>query len=240
MSSKANERVKGKGWFVNNNGIIYVQGTVEGMPFRRKSTGMRDTPRNIAYIKKNHREVLLKLMHKDKNSVAEDFVSVGRSVVEAGAKNRSELNQRDALSKFHTYLVPFFKEYALADIRAMHVEAWQELLLKSKSSSTVSKCKNLLRAIMHKACANDLIVKNPVEYADKIRVEHVQQVAYTVDEARLMMNESQGFIKLYLNVAFTTGMRTGDLMALMWAWLARMPATPMLSIFSMMVAFCSA
>jgi len=228
MSSKANvTRLKGKGWFANECNKIYVCGSVEGHGFKRKSTGMEANPKNIAYIKKNHRDVLLQILNKDTVTVNSDFKSFGRSVVEAGAKTvgkdgklrkagRGELDQRNALSKFENHLLPFFKEYALEEIRAMHVEVWQEKLLLDYSTSTVSKCRNLLREILHKACANDLIMKNPVDYADKVHVEFVKQEAYTVDEARTLMTKAIGWMHTYLNVAFTTGMRTGELMALMW------------------------
>lgn len=228
MSSKANAtRLKGKGWFVNECDVVYVQGSVEGHGFKRKSTGMEANPKNIAYIKKNHRDVLLHILNKDTVTVNSDFKSFGLSVVEAGAtkisksgkivkRGRGELDQRNALSKFENHLLPFFKGYALEEIKAMHVEVWQKELLSQYSTSTVSKCRNLLREILHKACANDLIIKNPVDYADKIHVEFEKQEAYTVDEARTLMAKSTGWLHTYLNVAFTTGMRTGELMALMW------------------------
>ena len=217
MSSKAkNEaRIKGKGWFVNECGFLYVQGTVDGK-FYRKSTRMEHTPRNEAYIRKNSRDVLLNIVNKDKAVVSSNFEAFGRSVVESGAKNRSEHNQKDVLSKFERFLVPFFKQYDLTEIKALHVEAFQEQMLKKYSTSTVSKCKVLLRQIMHKACANDMILKNPVDYAEKIDVQHEKQEAYSIEDAKRMMSESTGWIHAYVNLAFTTGMRTGELMGLMW------------------------
>ena len=221
MSSNANARIKGKGWFVNEHGVIYVQGSVDGK-FKRKSTGMEHTPRNETYIKKNHRDVLLQILNKDKEVVSNNFGTFGLSVMENGVKKvgkkggRGEQDQRDALSKFDRLILPYFKTYTLEDIRAVHVEMWQSKLLENYSSSTVNKCRVLLGQIMHKACANDIVHKNPVEYADKIEVSHEKQEAYSVENALRMMKESEGFMHTYLNLAFTTGMRTGELMGLMW------------------------
>jgi len=217
----SSSRIKGKGWFVNDHGVIYVQGSVN-KKFERKSTGMAHTPKNEAYIKKNHREVLLQILNKDKAVVKSDFATFGLNVIENGVKKpgkkggRGVQDQTDALSKFNRLILPYFKACSLEDIKAAHIEAWQSKLLEKYSSSTVSKCRFLMGQIMHKACANDLVLKNPVEYADKIEVSYEKQEAYSVEDALKMMKESEGFMHTYLNLAFTTGMRTGELMGLMW------------------------
>ncbi len=221
MSNNPGTRIKGKGWFVNDYGVIYVQGSVE-KKFYRKSTGMEHTPRNETYIKKNHREVLLQLVNKNKHEVSSDFATFGRSVVEEGVKQdgikggRGVQDQRDALSKFDRLILPYFKAYSLEDIKVLHIEKWQKSLLEKYSSSTVSKCRFLMKQIMHKACANDLVLKNPVEYAAKLEVVHEKQSAYSVQDALKMMKESKGFMHTWLNLAFCTGMRTGEMMGLMW------------------------
>ncbi|DAB40304.1 MAG TPA: hypothetical protein CFH81_08905 [Sulfurovum sp. UBA12169] len=227
MQSNASNatRQKGKGWFVNECGVIYVQGSINGK-FVRKSTGMKSTSGNITYIKKNYRDVLLNIINENKVTTGTSFEEFGRKVIEDGAKKvvngreskrgRGELAQRDALSKFDNYLLPFFREYALDEIKAMHIETWLVGILRHKSTSTANKCKNLLNEIMHKACGNDIIVKNPVEYVEKIEVEYEKQQAYSIGDTLKMMRESNGWMHTYLNLAFTTGMRTGELLALMW------------------------
>ena len=225
MTDNANAktpRLKGKGWFVER-GVIYVNGTVEGFGFKRKSTRMEATPNNIKYVNKNARELLVQLLNKDKFVVSSDFATFGWGVVEKGVKRkgkkggRGELDQKAAISKFDRLILPYFKRYKIEEIKASHVELWQESLLKQGlSTSTVSKCRNLLGQIMHKACADDLVTKNPVEYAEKIEVKHEKQFGYSVDEAILIMREADGWLKVFLTIAFTTGMRTGEIMALKW------------------------
>lgn len=219
-------RQKGKGWFVNEHGIIYVQGSVDGK-FKRKTTGLKNTAGNIAYIKKNYCDVLLQKINEDKVVIDTDFEAFGRSAIEAGAKKvdrngnesrkgRGEMAQRDALSKFENYILPFFREYSLADIKPMHVEAWLSGIMQHKSTSTANKCKNLFGEIMHKACANDIVQKNPVDYVDKVEVSYEKQEAYSIVDALKLMRNATGWMHTYLNLAFTTGMRTGELLALKW------------------------
>ena len=57
------QRLKGKGWFVNECDVIYVQGTINGK-FVRKTTNKKATKLNLAWIEKNARSVLLKLTDK--------------------------------------------------------------------------------------------------------------------------------------------------------------------------------
>ena len=213
------DNLKGKGWFVNEYNIIYVQGSIN-KKFKRKSTRLQATAKNIAYVKKNNRELLIELLNEDQAIISKDFERFGREIIADGIAKvgkrggRGELDQKDAISKFERLILPHFKSYAIDEIKVAHIEKWQNRLLLTYSSSSVNKCRILLNQIMHKACANDLIIKNPCQYAEKIYVQHQKQSHYTIEETIKMMTQSKGFIHTYLNLAFTTGMRTGELLAL--------------------------
>ena len=100
-------RVKGKGWFVNEHGIIYVQGNDANGKFTRKSTGKKATELNIAWIKKNAIQVLLKLNDKkdevkkiNNNPFVSDFC---KESLELTSIKRSKKAQEDYLSKVKNY-----------------------------------------------------------------------------------------------------------------------------------------
>ena len=58
----------------------------------------------------------------------------------------------------------------LRSIKAADVEAFlRELTADGRHQSQASKCRVMMFQIMRKAQANDLILKNPVELADKTR-----------------------------------------------------------------------
>jgi len=57
----------------------------------------------------------------------------------------------------------------LKSIKPLDVEHLLKKLREYKSDSMVTKCRGMLYQIMHKAEANDLIVKNPVRFADKLK-----------------------------------------------------------------------
>ena len=74
----------------------------------------------------------------------------------------------------------------------------------------------MLFQIFKKAVANDYLVKNPVEYADKMRKEPPKRKeAFTADEVRyLMENLPENKIGWSIRLLLSTGMRTQELLGL--------------------------
>ena len=73
-------------------------------------------------------------------------------------------------------LVKGFGPRKLASIKALDVEDFLKgLRADGKSDSYLAKCRSMLHQIMHKAEANDLIRKNPVRFAEKIKAQRPVQ-----------------------------------------------------------------
>ena len=110
-----------------------------------------------------------------------------------------------------------FGDWKLSEVRAMDIE---EFLLKlrreGRSDSSMAQCRGMLYQIFRKAAANDLIPKNPVEYADKTRKRPPKRKeAYTADEVRfLMKNLPENKTGWSIRLLLATGMRTQELLAL--------------------------
>lgn len=201
-------------YYITEHNILYVQGSVNGK-FERKSTKMKATKANIAYVRKNANALLEELVGKPNR--VESFEEFGLNVLAATARSRNKATQREVVSKFERLIYPYFAKYAIDEIKPMHIEKWQNKLLEDYSSSTVKSCRHILSKILDKAYANDIIRKNPVTHADKFEVRYSKKKPYSIDEAREMMSMADGFLKLYLNLAFTTGMRTGEVLGLKWS-----------------------
>lgn len=197
---------------------IYVFGVIDNVRYRL-STGKKANKINLAWIKKNHYTVLLSLIDKknSKNKVSTDLKEFAISVLEMTAHNRDINSQKDYLSKLNRLILPYFKNFKIEDIKPFDIEKWQSILLKKYSPITVKKTRSILNLILRKALANDIIQKNPVEFADNIKVTHKKRVPYTVKEMNSILKHSEGWLNLFVHLAFTTGMRTGELMALKWA-----------------------
>ena len=201
--------------------VIYVLGTVDGQ-FYRKSTGKPATKINIAWIKKNHRDVLLKLI--DKQEKTENKISLkeyGLKVIDITARTRSVNTQKEKKGYFVNHLLPYFLSRGIKhieDIKTTEVEMWQNYMLEEKklSTSTTKKCKDTLSMILNKAVADDIIHKNYVSLSDSITLVTEKTVPYTAGEVTTLLKESEGWFKAFLYTVFSTGMRTGEAIGLMW------------------------
>lgn len=106
----------------------------------------------------------------------------------------------------------------LRSIKAADVEAFlRDLTADGKHQSQASKCRGMMFQIMRKAQANDLILKNPVELADKTRQkpQKSKKDSFTAEEVRglfkyLPHDKTGDSIRLLL----LTGMRSQELLAL--------------------------
>ena len=111
-----------------------------------------------------------------------------------------------------------FGRMALEDIRAMHIEQFlKKLRAQGKADSAVGQCRGMLFQIMNKAEANDLIHKNPVRYAEKMRSINPpkEREAFTGEEVkRLMAKLPQDKIGLSIRLMLGTGMRAQEILAL--------------------------
>ncbi|NOQ32120.1 MAG: tyrosine-type recombinase/integrase [Helicobacteraceae bacterium] len=202
-------------YFIDRD-TIFVQGRINGKRVKR-STQKKANKINLNWIKRSDlNEVLLNIIDK-KEEVKPKFYSLkefGMEVLELGAHKRIESVQKDYISAFNNHVLPYFEHYNISDIKTHDIEVWQKKLLRTHSSRTVDRFRYVLGTIIEKAYANDLISKNYHALADKIEKVYKKQIPYSITEVQLMLKESTGWLKMYLHLAFTTGMRVGELLAL--------------------------
>lgn len=122
----------------------------------------------------------------------------------------------------YRYTLRILKDYfwmrRLADIKPYDVEVFLKTLRKDgRSDSCITQCRGMLYQIFHKAEANDLVRKNPVRFADKMRSRGPvkRKEAFTAEEVRLLMdNLPEDRIGLSIRLLLGTGMRSQELLAL--------------------------
>lgn len=84
----------------------------------------------------------------------------------------------------------------------------KKLRREGPSDFSIAQCRGMLFQILNKAAANDLIMKNPVQYADKMRKQtKKRKEAFTADEVRTLLRDLRKRIGLWkiilIQVAFT-------------------------------------
>lgn len=111
-----------------------------------------------------------------------------------------------------------FGSCKLMDIRPIDVETYiQEMQRDGLSDSYIAKLRGMLYQIMNKAAANDLIRKNPVQYAEKTKSAKPpkKKEAFTSEEVKLLMEKlPQDRMGWSIRLLLGTGMRGQELLAL--------------------------
>ncbi len=195
---------------------IYVTGTVEGKHYRL-STGKEATPINIAWIKKNHRDVLLQLIAKDKPERIEHFEQFALRSIASNSHAIRDGTQVCYNSMINRHIMPYFKHYRLDEIRPSDVRAWQAGLLKKMSARSVKNVRNLLSKIIEEAVMDEIIPKNPVKLVKPPRHEREDDIIpFTLEEVQLLIANASKWMRPFITTAFFTGMRYGELVALKW------------------------
>ena len=131
-------------------------------------------------------------------------------------------NVTAATQQSYKYTLRILKEHftdqALRGIKPIDVENFlKKLRREGASNSRLSQCRGMLFQIFHKAEANDLIRKNPVAFAEKLRKRGPEPTkeAFTAEEVLTLMAElPEDRIGWSIRLLLGTGMRTQELLAL--------------------------
>jgi site-specific recombinase XerD len=111
-----------------------------------------------------------------------------------------------------------FGNMKLRQIKPLHVEKFLSELQLKKSDSSVAKCRGMLHQIMHKAEANDLIIKNPVRLADKLKrkkPDKSKKDAFTMQEISVLLKDlPQDRMGHTVRLMIATGLRSQEVVCL--------------------------
>ena len=110
-----------------------------------------------------------------------------------------------------------FGRRKIMEIKAMDIEIFLKKLRRDgRSDSCLSQCRGMLFQIFNKAEANDLVRKNPVRFAEKMRKRPAKRKeAFTAEEVKLLLeNLPEDQVGWGIRLMLCTGMRTQELLGL--------------------------
>lgn len=218
----SNIRIKGDGVFKIRNNVIYVHGSING-EFYRKSTGKKLTPATKQWMKKaNPLDVLSKLLDTDRNEVTtNNFEKFGYMILEVTSSKRQQASQNELEGLFKNRILPSFKGLKIEDIKPLDIVNLLERQKKEVCNDRVKRIKNLLNTIFDYAYDNELIERNPVQTrsvkAVDLSYKPKKTEAYSTEEIRVILKNAKGWFKIFLELSFKLGLRTGECMALKWS-----------------------
>jgi len=195
---------------------IYVTGTVDGKHYRL-STGKEATPLNLTWIKKNHRDVLLKLVNKEKPRRSQMFSEYAIQSIESNAYSVKESTQYGYKTMLNRNILPYFKHHRIDEIMPSDIRAWQTKLLQTMNPMSAKNIRILLGKILDEARMDGIINSNPVSLVKSPRNTVMTEITpFTMDEINVLLKNADEWMQTFLTVAFFTGMRSGELIGLKW------------------------
>jgi len=133
------------------------------------------------------------------------------------------LNQKNHLKTYdeienlvNRYILPRWGEYRITSIKKHHIKEWifNELAMVM-SFKTVRKYLTPLNGILEIAIEHEVIDKNPAENIKIPKHDKEDIEIFSSDEVELILKTAKGWFKNYLALSFYTGLRGGEVIALL-------------------------
>lgn len=200
---------------------IYVQGTINGKHYK-KSIGKKATPLSKKWMEKQDPiQVLLNILNiKDESNNEITFKDFGLRVLRSDSYNRGIQTQKEYERILDKVISPYFESFKFDDITALDLLEFFNSIANRYSYDRAKRTKNILCNILETAHDEELMKKNIVrsravqKHQFKKTVKTTQ--AYTVLEVKEMLSKSEGWMKVFLELSFKYGLRTGETMGLKW------------------------
>jgi integrase len=212
-------------------GYVYVHGTYNGKRYRL-CTDKPATAKNMNWVDQNWLKVLQGLIEKTPECNIEEGATVEMVANKyiAGLDLR-EHTMREYKAIIENYILhsvkrdgmkiieknKLFKDISVAAILPSDLKVWQKRLIDSGlSGSRVHNIRTVFRGIMKNAADDKIIPENPFDAVDGVSKGDPEIYPLLMNEIKEMISNTDGFFKNMLTVAFFTGMRTGEMIALRW------------------------
>jgi integrase len=204
----------------------------------RCSTGRADSKASMKYVEtmkyelaRKHYDSLFDNLENKEELLFKDIAYL--ALEEAAADRRKQDGTKDYLNILEQDILPMFGEMALRDIKPSDIKAWQIKMGKGGiSQSRFNKKHYVVKRVLDYALENGYIDSNPVALVKRssklfTKAKSNNSEYFTADEMEKMLNDQfegatdkerldHAFMVAFLYVAFLTGARTGEIMALKW------------------------
>ncbi|MDP2893345.1 MAG: tyrosine-type recombinase/integrase [Sulfurimonas sp.] len=214
---------RGDGKLYLRGNMIWVQGSINGKLYR-KSTNKIYSSFTKKWFENARAMDVLKEMIEEETSLLSlkniSFEKFGLEVITLTSVNRGEATQKDILRIFKKHIFPYFKHYAMSDIKPFDIVKFTEQQKEKFSGDRAKRIKNVLGLILSYAHDNELIEKNPMETRTVKGIGFdttpQDQRVYTTDEVNKILSNAYGWLRVFLEISYTSGLRVGEAMALQW------------------------
>ena len=192
--------------FYSRKGILYIR-----MNGKRASTKLEDTPKNRKLVESYHKndEFFNKFNLNTKIPNVLDYCEQILLEKEKTVKSSTLICY---YSVYNTKIKPYFKNKTVIEIKAIDISNFYKMF-KDKGSRAVACV--ILKQVFERAIIEDYIKYSPLVVSYPRIKSNYEKNPFTLNEVNLILS-TDSKIKNFLGVAFTTGMRGGEIIGLKW------------------------
>ena len=194
---------------------LYVQFHIDGKCVQR-STKLEDTPKNRKFIEsKIIPSLALKIANGEFNQRRSESKFDYFAVKYLKAKD--ELKTYDQLSSVvNNQILQVFSGKDVNDIKRYEVKEFAEDRLQNATPKRVRHILNVLAGILDIAIDYEVLTHNVAKNIQLPKHKKKDLEPFSQSEVNNILSSSDGWFKTFLSIAFFTGARTGEILALNW------------------------
>lgn len=198
--------------FRRSNGKLYLEYELNGKQVQ-KSTRLIDTPKNRTMIKKEVIPALQKklLLGELGKGNPKTFSYYSKQYL----KDKSRLKSYPQIVNKVAKLNETFGSMVITQIKRSDIKAWVRSRLEINTSKTVKEYLIDIRGVINIAIEHEHISDN-VAKDIKLPIHHKKEIEpFSPNEINEILSKANDWLRLYLAIAFYTGLRTGEILGLM-------------------------
>ena len=208
---------------INRNGKLWITFYHQSKRYR-KSLKLDDTKANRKIA---NTQLIPEIVHKlnsgmffENNNVKKvptvnEFAYISFEINKSHRRILTQLAHKD---NYERHIKPYFGNKRLDDIKPSSIATWQNKLLETLSTKSLSLIRAVFNVIFNDAIRDEIIVKNPLKLIKKPTIIPLREVKpFSIEEINIILNNVPNKVKVFYAIGFYTGMRMGEIMALKWS-----------------------
>ncbi|MCI7410417.1 tyrosine-type recombinase/integrase [Helicobacter bilis] len=197
---------------------IQVHACINNVRYRF-STRLEVSAKNLLWVENNYMELIQKheLEVEQNNTIGLDIATYGREILEAHCEHRKENTYIRYLNVFKKYIVSRIGYLEIAEIKPKNA---REIFSNFNDITATNKSLvlNLLKLIFTHAVIDGLVSANPflhLKCSTQRVIKEDRNKPFSMQEMKQILSKcDNALLQLYLFIAFFTGMRPNEILAL--------------------------
>lgn len=211
---------------ISRNNVLYLDVYDDKNKRHRKSTKLKNTKPNRAKAEKVLLPQFLLEIEKNKHKKAcrvPKFEEVAQKSFELMRNQRSIHTHKDYLGLYNKHIKNEFANRKIDSIKASELITFQNKLHdQGMSNSRIKKVRVLLHNTFNTAILDEVLTINPLDKVKMIpkqrKIHEDDQIQpFSLDEIKLLLDHSKGYIRNFIGIGYLSGMRSGELLGLKWS-----------------------